>query len=89
MEIKKVTKLVTISIPLIIAIILIYDAVAIMMGGTEASISSLIINASYKMPFMVLMIGYFNGLLHGHLFWRMKPNKDTIESGIDQLEEKK
>lgn len=82
---KNYTLLVTLAIPLLIVIILIYDAFAVHFGGTEASISSLIINASYKMPFMVLCIGYFNGILHGHLFWRMRPNKDTIDSGIDNI----
>jgi uncharacterized membrane-anchored protein YhcB (DUF1043 family) len=31
------------------------------------------------MPFMVYMIGLLNGILVGHLFWRMKPNEDTKE----------
>lgn len=80
---KKTTVLVTfVIIPLIIVAILGYDVYAIMKGGTEASISSLIIKSSYNMPFMVYMIGLFNGILVGHLFWRMKSNKDTKE--IDQ-----
>lgn len=80
MGMKKITSLVTfVVIPLIIIVILGYDVFAIAKGGTEASISSLLINAAYKMPFMVYMIGLFNGILVGHLFWRMKSNKDTKE----------
>jgi hypothetical protein len=82
---KKTTALVTLSIPLMVIAILIYDAVAISQGGTEASISSLIITASYEMPFMVFCTGFFMGLLSGHLWWRMKPNKDTIAKGIDKI----
>lgn len=77
---KKTTMIVTFAIiPLIIVAILGYDVYAIMKGGTEASISSLIIKSSYKMPFMVYMIGLFSGILVGHLFWRMKSNQDTKE----------
>ena len=81
---KKNTLIVTLMIPVLIVLILIYDAVAIMNGGTEASISSLIITMAYKMPFMVFCIGYFSGVLTGHLFWRMKGNKDTKELGLDE-----
>jgi hypothetical protein len=86
---KNTTKTVTfIVIPLIIAAILIFDVFAINVGGTEASISSLLITAAYKMPFMVYMVGLFNGILVGHLFWRMRGNKDTKELGLDNHEEK-
>ncbi len=83
--IKNTTKIVTFFIvPLLLAAIAGYDVYAIKMGGTEASVSSLIITAAYKMPFMVYMIGLFNGILAGHLFWRMKSNKDTkhIDEGL-------
>jgi hypothetical protein len=76
----KMTKIVTIGIiPAIIIAILIYDAIAIELGGTEASISNFLIIAAYKRPFMVYCIGLFNGILVGHLFWRMKPNTATQE----------
>jgi hypothetical protein len=81
---KNNTLIVTLMIPVLILAILIYDAVAIHFGGTEASISSLIINAAYNMPFMVFCIGFSSGILFGHLFWRMKPNADTIANGIDK-----
>ena len=75
---KNVTKIVTFAvIPLAVIALLIYDVYAIMVGGTEASISSLIITSSYEMPFMVFLIGFLLGVLVGHLFWRMRSNKDT------------
>lgn len=80
MGIKGTTKIVTFAIiPLLIVLILIYDVYAIAIGGTEASISSLLIKSSYEMPFMVFCIGFFLGVLCGHIFWRMKGNKDTIK----------
>lgn len=82
---KKNTLVVTLMIPVLIVLILVYDAIAIYYGGTEASISSLLITSAYKMPFMVFCIGFFSGVLFGHLFWRMLPNKDTIASGIDKI----
>jgi hypothetical protein len=81
---KKITVYVTIAIPIIILIILGYDAVAILNEGTEASISSLIIIASHQHPLIPAISCYFFGLLSGHLWWRMAPNKDTIKSGIDK-----
>ena len=88
MEWKKTTKYVTFGIiPLLILLIIIYDVVAIIGGDTEASISSLIISMSYQMPFMVYIFGLFNGLLVGHLFWRMKSNEDTKK--IDKKKKKK
>lgn len=77
---KEITRTVTFYvIPGLTALILLYDVYAIMEGGTEASISALLIKASYEMPFMVFCIGFFNGVLVGHLFWRMKPNEMTKE----------
>lgn len=77
---KELTKKVTFFvIPALIALILIYDVWVIIAGGSEASISALIIKSSYEMPFMVYCIGLFNGILVGHLFWRMKSNDMTKE----------
>lgn len=53
--------------------LLIYDVFAIFKGGTEASISSVIITFAYKMPIFT----FLSGIVCGHLFWRMKTNKDT------------
>ena len=78
MKIKKITQIVTlVLIPVIILAILIFDVYAIAEGGTEASISALIINLSYKFPLLTFMIGFLSGLLCGHLFWRMKSNQMT------------
>jgi len=81
---KGYTLIVTLSIPIMIVLILVYDAVAIYNGGTEASISSLIITSAYEMPFMVFCIGFFSGILFGHLFWRMKGNEDTKKLNLDK-----
>lgn len=69
---KKITSLV---IVFTIAALVIYDVFAIVKGGTEASISSVIISFSYKMP----MASFLAGFVCGHLFWRMRTNKDTKE----------
>lgn len=69
-------KKITIIILVVVFISLcIYDFVAIYYGGTESSISSIIINFSYKMPMFTFCVGFVSG----HLFWRMRPNKDTKE----------
>jgi membrane protein implicated in regulation of membrane protease activity len=85
MAVKQTTKFVTFAIiPFLIAAILGYDVYAIMTGGTDASISALIIKSSYEMPFMTFSIGFFMGVLVGHLFWRMRSNDMTKE--IDKKE---
>lgn len=77
---KELTKKVTFFvIPALIVLILIYDVWAIIEGGAEASISALLIKSAYEMPFMTYMIGLINGILIGHLFWRMKSNSMTQE----------
>lgn len=83
MNYKKLTGKVMIGILALIIIVLVYDAIAIMKGGTEASISSRIILMSYNMPLIPAVIGWFIGLLMGHLFWRMKGNDDTRAVGLD------
>lgn len=70
MNLKKITMIFTITF---IVVALIYDAVVIYLGGTEASISSLTIIMAHKHP----LIPFLCGVLCGHLFWRMKPNADT------------
>jgi hypothetical protein len=81
---KGYTKLVALSIIGLIVIVLVYDAIAIHYGGTEASISSLIITSAYQMPFMVFCTGLFIGILIGHLFWRMRGNEDTKKLNLDK-----
>jgi len=82
---KKTTRIVTFYIiPLLVILILIYDFVAIYNGGSEASISSLVISFSYKMPMFTFLIGFGLGFVCGHLFWRMRTNNDTVK--IDGVE---
>jgi hypothetical protein len=85
MNYKKLTQKVMLAIVGAVVAVLIYDAYAISQGGTEASISSQLIVMSYTMPFATHMGVFLCGVLFGHLFWRMKPNKDTIKAGIDKL----
>lgn len=80
---KNRTYIVMALIVVMVVAVLIYDAVAIHYGGTEASISSIIITMSYKMPFANHILGVIEGILIGHLFWRMKGNKDTRALGLD------
>lgn len=84
MNYKIITQKVMLAIVAMVVAVLIYDAYAISQGGTEASISSQIIILSYKQPLVPALVGWFIGLLMGHLFWRMKLNKDTIANGIDK-----
>ena len=79
MNIFKTTKIFTAIMFIVVAI---YDVYAMVIGGTEASISSVIINFSYKMPFFTFLFG----VLCGHLFWRMRPNSDTIKENIDKVD---
>lgn len=67
---KKLTLVFTCSI---IAIIGIYDIYALIEGGGEATISSVIISLSHDF----LIIPFLAGVLAGHLFWRMDSNKDV------------
>lgn len=69
---KKITY---IFIAAVFVLIAVYDIIAIMKGGTEASISSIIITWSYKFP----LFPFLSGVVCGHLFWRMKSNSDTKE----------
>lgn len=75
---KKITMMVLIAV---FALLVLYDVYAMSQGGTEASISSVIITYAYKMPMFVFTIGF----ICGHLFWRMRQNTDTKE--IDEKKE--
>lgn len=61
----------------LIAVITIYDVFALIKGGTEASISYLLITWSYKYP----MLPFTMGVLCGHLFWRMRDTEGTRKLG--------
>ena len=60
---------------ILVLVLIVYDVIAIQKGGTEASISSVIISFAYKMPIFTFLFG----VVCGHLFWRMRTNKDTKE----------
>ena len=63
--------------------IAIYDGVAISLGGTEASISHMMITWSYKYPAFVFLMGF----TMGHLFWVIRPTKETIAIAEDTRKE--
>lgn len=72
---KKLTAIFTICIILIIAI---FDVYVIVNGGTEASISHLIITWSYKYPIFTFMFG----VVCGHLFWRVRQTRELDELSL-------
>jgi hypothetical protein len=76
MNIKKMTSIFSLIAFVVIAI---YDVYAITKGGTEASISHMLIVSSYKYPVMTFGFGF----LCGHLFWRVRDTKDTIKISKD------
>jgi hypothetical protein len=67
---KKITVIFIVTMFVSIAV---YDVIAIVGGGTEASISSTMIVWSYRFP----LFPFLMGLICGHLFWRLKSNPDT------------
>ena len=62
---------------------LLYDIYAISEGGTEASISFMMYEWSYKYPIFTWTMGFFPGLLVGHFFWRIRDTKRTLEISED------
>ena len=70
-------KLTSLFIGLIIVMIAIYDVFAIMKGGTEESISYVIILWSYEYPAFTFCMGF----TMGHLFWRVRNVKGTDKLG--------
>lgn len=77
---KKVTGII---LAIVFLGLLIYDVFAIKQGGTEASISSVLITFAYKMPVFTFAFGF----ICGHLFWRMRTNKDTKTIDDESLKE--
>lgn len=59
----------------IILAIAVYDVLAISQGGTEASISHVMIEWSYNHPVFTFVFGFVSG----HLFWRTLDTKKTKE----------
>lgn len=68
---KKITLIFSISF---VVIALVYDAVAIYYGGTEASISLMVIEYSKEFPLIPLL----TGILCGHFFWGIKLTKSQL-----------
>jgi hypothetical protein len=58
-------------------IITAYDIWAISKGGTEASISHLLYEWSYKYPILNHLSGMIEGMLIGHLLWRIRDTATT------------
>lgn len=54
-----------------------YDIYAIMEGGTEATISFVVYELSYKYPIFTWTCGFVTGLLTAHFFWRTSDTKTT------------
>lgn len=69
---KKYTAIFIVSVIVAIAL---YDVIAIQGGGTEASISHMLITWSYQYPAMTFLMGF----TMGHLFWRMRDTKETAK----------
>lgn len=70
---KNISKITTIIIVLTVVILLAYDCYALVIGGTEGTISYQVIVSSYKYP----LIPFFFGFLMGHFFWRMRDTEET------------
>lgn len=78
MDIKqKTSAFVSLSIFAIAASWIVYDVYAISAGGTEASISFMMYEWSFKYPIFTLACGFFPGLLMGHFFWRIRDTEGT------------
>ena len=78
MDIKTKTSIFTLgSILLFFVVWIVYDIWAIAQGGTEASISFMMYKWAYKYPIFTWAIGFSNGLLVGHFFWRIMDTSTT------------
>jgi len=55
--------------------IALYDVYAINQGGTEASISHLLITWSYEFPAFTFLMGF----TMGHLFWKIRAVKKELK----------
>lgn len=58
---------------------IVYDVWALAEGGTEVSISHLIMELSYKSPAFTFACGF----LCGHFFWRIRDTKTTKKLSDD------
>jgi len=80
MDIRKKTSLFIVGF-ILFAIVIVggYDIYAIIKGGTEATISHMVFEWSYKYPIFTFSCGFFPGVLVGHFFWRIRDGKITKE----------
>lgn len=77
---KRLTAAVTFGSLAILAIVWVaYDVYAISQGGTEASISFLMYEWSFKYPIFTWACGFFPGVLVGHFFWRIRDTEKTLK----------
>jgi hypothetical protein len=72
MNYKKTTLFITIASILVLGI---YDFFAVFVGGTESSISHLVITASKDWPIIPFLVG---GLM-GHFYFPMRITKEILE----------
>ena len=71
-KIKRTSYIVTIAF-LLGSVVIIggYDIYAFLKGGTDATISNVIIEWSYQYPIFTFSLGFIFGMLAGHLFWQL------------------
>ncbi len=72
MDYRGVTK---IFLLILIAAIAIFDSYVFIQGGTEATISHVLMSWSYAHPAFTFSIGF----VCGHLFWRIRDVKTSID----------
>jgi uncharacterized membrane-anchored protein YhcB (DUF1043 family) len=58
-------------IAVVVVVIAVFDVYVILDAGKESSVSQVLIELSYEYPSLTFMMGF----VMGHLFWRMKSNK--------------
>ena len=84
MEMKKKTAIFTLGSMAVMAIAwIVFDIYAIGEGGTEASISFMMYEWSYKYPIFNTVLSGSVGLLVGHFFWRIRDTERTKEISDD------
>ena len=72
-----ITKATQIIMAVALIVLLGWDCIALIKGGTEATISHWMIVSSYNYP----LIPFFWGFLTGHFFWRLRDTKETGSLG--------
>ena len=70
---------------LMLILVIAWDVFVLIDGGTESSISHLLIVWSYKYPIFT----FASGVLCGHLFWRVRQTKELNDLKLVVKREKK